>query len=856
MVDLADVALPHALPVDPAVFDATVGEIRKDLRALSSERYTPLMSWVAQMSPDQLPQAVLTLRHLEVRVPLDDWEGPLSLALVGAVQELLDRDTESVWTDEQMVALLDLDLYDAQRNADYYAEFRGEVKVAGAYFHGRYEALCRLAARSGLSDGVRERMRHTRAAMLTFDIGKDDREMARKLGLLSGEIVDDPSLGPLDSPWAQAMRDTADERADRVGADVAEAVLRLARSARGKRPSATFAKAATALVDAHGAAGVGVLVGDMLSAAAAIPGNARRGAAPADVGDTLRGLAWLAGVAGGDAAVRGLGAIGVAGWRKVTGTGPFCRKAADAAIETLADLPGGAGAAQLGRIRVMVKQPTATAAVESAMDRVAAALGVSRDALDELTVPDFGLADGAREDQIGDYRARLSFNERLQPQLTFSKGDRALKSVPAALRSTHKAEVADLRAELKDLQAIASAQKLRLERVLMLDRRWAYGDWNARYWGHGLLAPIARKLIWTIDGTAALLLGDTWVTSDGQPLPQQPAPQTPVGLWHPVQAAAHEVATWRRLLEDRRIRQPFKQAHREVYLLTDAERETGIYSNRFAGHIVKQHQLAALARDRAWTYALQGAWDTSDEVTELDLPVVGLSARLFVDRPWDAAADIEALTVDSGVFRWVVTDQVRFLRHAEPEGEVRDDDSIDWERGADAGAWLADGRRPTARLTEVPTRVLSEVMRDVDLFVGVASIGNDPAWTDRGEARQFDDYWHTYAFGDLGEQGKGRHDVLSRLLPKLGIADRCELDDRFLRVSGDRRTYKIHLGSTNILMEPNDAYLCIVSPGSGADDVFLPFEGDRSLAIILSKAFLLADDSRITDETVLSQLRL
>jgi hypothetical protein len=30
-----------------------------------------------------------------------------------------------------------------------------------------------------------------------------------------------------------------------------------------------------------------------------------------------------------------------------------------------------------------------------------------------------------------------------------------------------------------------------------------------------------------------------------------------------------------------------------VYLVTDAERRTGAYSNRFAGHIVKQHQLGA-----------------------------------------------------------------------------------------------------------------------------------------------------------------------------------------------------------------------------------------------------------------------
>ena len=64
-------------------------------------------------------------------------------------------------------------------------------------------------------------------------------------------------------------------------------------------------------------------------------------------------------------------------------------------------------------------------------------------------------------------------------------------------------------------------------------------------------------------------------------------------------------------------------------------------------------------------------------------------------------------------------------------------------------------------------------------------------------------------------------------------------------------------GSTNILMEPNDQYLCIVPDRSQKDhteNVFLPFEGDTGLSIILSKAFLLAADDKITDKTITSQI--
>jgi hypothetical protein len=150
--------------------------------------------------------------------------------------------------------------------------------------------------------------------------------------------------------------------------------------------------------------------------------------------------------------------------------------------------------------------------------------------------------------------------------------------------------------------------------------------------------------------------------------------------------------------------------------------------------------------------------------------------------------------------------------------------------------------------------VFSEAMRDVDLFVAVTSVATDPRWGGEGPDG-LRDYWHSHGFGELAETARTRRDALARLLPRLRIADRVELTDRFLRVRGDIRTYKIHLGSGNILMEPNDAYLCIVpGPDRDARNVFLPFEEDGMLSVILSKAFLLADDTAITDPSITRQI--
>ena len=111
------------------------------------------------------------------------------------------------------------------------------------------------------------------------------------------------------------------------------------------------------------------------------------------------------------------------------------------------------------------------------------------------------------------------------------------------------------------------------------------------------------------------------------------------------------------------------------------------------------------------------------------------------------------------------------------------------------------------------------------------------------------------SFGALTATAEVRRDVLATLLPKLKIADRVELGDRYVRVRGNKATYKVHLGSANILIEPDDRYLCIVPSSSGRTKrVMLPFEGDEVLTVVLSKVLMLASDDKISDPTILRQI--
>jgi hypothetical protein len=394
-----------------------------------------------------------------------------------------------------------------------------------------------------------------------------------------------------------------------------------------------------------------------------------------------------------------------------------------------------------------------------------------------------------------------------------------------------------LKLAAKDIQKTLPVQRGRLDQLFLRRKSWNMETWRERYLQHPLVGTLAGRLIWQFSDGNRRATGiwhqGRFVDALGRPLARL-RDQTTVELWHPFDEDSADVLAWRAWLEEHEIRQPFKQAHREIYCLTDAERQTRVYSNRFAAHILKQHQFNALGVARGWKYKPLAGYDEVEETARLELPAWNLRAEFWIG----LASEVGNEMTDASVYLYVATDQVRFFATMPEQPPDRDADPMPLEM--------------------VPPLVFSEVMRDVDLFVGVASVGNDPYWIDGGPDGRYRNYWSDYSWGDLSATAQTRKAVLERLIPRLTIADRCSFADRWLVVRGDLRTYKIHLGSSNILMAPNDKYLCIVPKQTAAIDkeqVFLPFEGDGTLSIILSKALLLADDKNIRDASIVRQIQ-
>lgn len=547
-----------------------------------------------------------------------------------------------------------------------------------------------------------------------------------------------------------------------------------------------------------------------------------------DTDRLMRGVVWALSRENDDAATVLLARVAEAAAtapREAAGY-PHAQRTAVATVALLAGRAGAVPVRTLAGLSRTVRNRSVRARVEAALADLGASRGWSVSEVMELAVDDHGLGpDGTLTERLGEYEATVRLVDE-KARLTFTRAGRPLKGTPAAAKEAHPDRLKELAALVKAIGKTLVGERQRVEGLLAEERRWTYADWAARYLDHPVTGVYGRRLLWeaSCDGdvwSAGLPRRDPdgWVVvrPDGVPVRGDR-----VRLWHPLRAPAAEVAAWRTYLVDGGIRQPFKQAFREIYLVTPAEEATRRYSNRFAAHILRYRQASALMRVRGWQAPYLGAWEGGEDSE---------ATRAFDGGRWRASfyhSLVESTEPGAYDVEYCSTYQVRFAR-------------------SDGRAWL------DIPVTEVPALVFSEAMRDIDLFVGVTSIAADTGWVERAETR-FLDYWHSAALGALTSSGEVRRDALARILPRLRITDRVHLSERFVHVRGNIRSYRVHLGSGNILMEPNDAYLCIVGGPERGHNVHLPFDDDPMLSLILSKVLLLAADDTITDPSIVRQI--
>lgn len=513
-----------------------------------------------------------------------------------------------------------------------------------------------------------------------------------------------------------------------------------------------------------------------------------------------------------------IGSLALTSFIKIKWLGNLSDKNGNACLYAFTIMPNEVGIINLLNIRNKIVNKNVINLANNHIKRKAEALNLTEDALLELSTPDFNIENDKIIREFGDFEGIIEVSnfENLIINWRNKKKANFQKSVPKEVSENFSKELKEFQNLIKEISTAYNVHKTRIENTFINNISWSIQDWSKYYISHPFLSKFNSKLVWLFDNkTTAIKSGEYWIDENLEII--NLTNFSNVRLWHPILSELNVIQKWRDFFFDNEIKQPFKQAYREIYKLTDAEIRTNTYSNRFAAHILYQHQFLALCKQRNWNYSLQGQWD-SHNIPNKNIPAFNMYAEFW-------AEPVENSANENGIFNYVASDQVRYYT-----------------------------TREQINMELVPEMVFTETMRDIDMFVGVCSIGNNPEWQDGGEGGQ---YWTNYSFGELSTNAQTRKQVLQKIIPKLKIASICSFTDKYLEIKGRIRNYKIHLGSGNILMTPNDQYLCIVPDGrSVTNKIFLPFDDDRTLSIILSKAFLLADDDKITDSTIVRQISL
>jgi Family of unknown function (DUF5724)/Domain of unknown function (DUF4132) len=380
---------------------------------------------------------------------------------------------------------------------------------------------------------------------------------------------------------------------------------------------------------------------------------------------------------------------------------------------------------------------------------------------------------------IDDTTVKLSISVQGKPEITIEKAGKTLKAVPAKLKKNPDIEA--LLDRKQDIVKQASRMRISLEQAM--DRGDAFTSAELHQLAqHPVLAPMLRQLVLIAD-TLKPNIG--YLQANGTELIN---PHGTVQITAAKLRIAHphdllltkEWHLWQAECFASERQQPFKQVFRELYVVTTGE-QTKTGSKRYEGHQVNPRQAIALG---------EGVRRTFHQA--------GIIATVSFANGYYTPMDVEGLTID----------RLNFYK--------RDDSKA-------------------IPLADIPPRIFSEVMRDLDLVVSVAHIGGvDP------------------------EASASTVEMRSSILRetcRLMKLNNVQIQGSHALIKGEIGTYSVHLGSAIVHRQPGGSICILPVSSQHRGRLFLPFvDDDPKTAEIMSKVLLLAKDKEIQDPTILEQI--
>ncbi|MEM7375185.1 MAG: DUF4132 domain-containing protein [Bacteroidota bacterium] len=379
----------------------------------------------------------------------------------------------------------------------------------------------------------------------------------------------------------------------------------------------------------------------------------------------------------------------------------------------------------------------------------------------------------------------MQIDEQGLAHLHYSKNGHPIKALPAKYRKD-KAFL-ELKANTKVLRDQYRRTKVSLEAAMVNGDAFSLAEIQ-QLMRHPVVAPMLQKLVLKSGEAIGIWEQDTIVDISGS---EQPLTDW-ISIAHCTDLyASGSWADWQRFCFDQQWVQPFKQIFRELYVPTADELAEASISRRYAGHQIQPKKTVALLKTRGWIVdyesGLQKVFHKQNFI-----------AKMYAMADWFSPADVESPTLET----------VEFVdRHT----------------------------YKTVPFDKIDARIFSEIMRDLDLVVSVAHVGDiDP---------------------EASHSSIELRKAIVRESLRLFQLDNVELAESHALIQGNRGSYSVHLGSA-VAHQMAGSYLSILPVHSQKRGrMFLPFlDEDPKSAEVLSKILLLAKDQEIHDPTILRQM--
>ena len=394
--------------------------------------------------------------------------------------------------------------------------------------------------------------------------------------------------------------------------------------------------------------------------------------------------------------------------------------------------------------------------------------------------------------KIQDYSVYIEIDELGQSSIKYEKDGKVLKSLPTKIKTEKYIE------EIKEVHKTLKEQYSRSRKMLeqsMEDGVKFYAYEIQTLSANPVVAPLIRDLVFKVDDSLGYYEDNKLIGFDKKgkkvALIDDIDKDVLLTIAHPFDLFnSKQWPLYQQDILGREVKQVFKQIFRELYIKTKDELKMD-RSRRYAGHQIQPSKTVALLKTRRWVVddyeGLQKVYYKENII-----------AKMYAMTDWYSPAEVEAPTIEDIVFYDRKTFELMTIE-------------------------------------DVPDLIFSEVMRDIDLVVSVAHVGDvDP------EASQ-----------STIEMRRAIVEFNAKLFKLKNVT----FTESHALIKGTRAEYSIHLGSGVIHQKAGATIEVLPIHSQHRGRIFLPFiDEDPKTAEIMAKVLLFAQDEKIKDIFILEQI--